>query len=213
MERLTPGCPRCRGPVDGAGDPDCVHHGSGPVLWRAREVSYDAFVEHLATARDFPTYLPWPMAPEWVVSDFAVVTEPSGTPVASLTSVTGSSELDGPVDVLLVAEEPGVGLGARCAGVRASDPGRELEGEQPVARVRIGTVATSLWTVSTSDVADTRELDRTVLAGEAAGRWLWVVLRPASAVLLMHHEWILRDVSGGGPLLVEMPIAGPGPVW
>jgi hypothetical protein len=213
VERLTPGCPRCREPLDGGAGPDCAHHGAGPVLWRAREASYDAFVEHLATARDFPTYLPWPMAPGWAVSDFAVVTEPSGAPVATLTCVTGASELDGPVDVLLVAEEPGVGLGARCAGVRGSDPGRELDEEQPVVRVRIGSLATSLWTVSTSDVAETSELDRTVLAGEAAGRWLWVVLRPASAVLLMRDDWILRDVSGGGPLMVEMPFAGPGPAW
>lgn len=182
------------------------------MLWRPPEASYDAFVEHLATARDFPTYLPWPMAPGWVVSDFAVVTEPSGAPVATLTCVTGTSELDGPVDVLLVAEEPGVGLGPRCAGVRGSDPGHELGG-QPVVRVRIASLAVPLWGVSTSALEDTAELDRTVLAGEAAGRWLWVVLRPASAVLLMRDDWILRDVSGGGPLMVEMPFAGPGPAW
>lgn len=213
MERLTPGCPRCREPLAGPGEPDCAGHGAGPVLWRPTEASYDAFVEHLATARDFPTYLPWPMAPGWVVSDFAVVTESSGLPVATLTGVTGTSELDGPVDVLLVAEEPGVGLGARCAGVRGSDVGHELGEQQPVVRVRIGSLSTPLWSVSTSGVADTTELDRTVLAGEAAGRWLWVVLRPASAVLLMRDDWILRDVSGGGPLMVEMPIAGPGPAW
>ncbi|MGH3507676.1 MAG: DUF6758 family protein, partial [Nocardioidaceae bacterium] len=66
--------------------------------------------------------------------------------------------------------------------------------------------------VSTSGAASA-ELDRSVLAGEAAGRWLWVVLRPASAVLLMRDDWILRDVSGGGPLMVEMPFAGPGATW
>ena len=213
MERLRPGCPRCREPLDGAGDVDCADHGAGPVLWRPTEASYDAFVEHLATARDFPTYLPWPMAPGWAVSDFAVVTEPSGAPVATLTGVTGTSELDGPVDVLLVAEEAGIGLGARCAGVRGSALGHELGEQQPVVRVRIGSLTTSLWSVSTSDAVDTGELDRTVLAGEAAGRWLWVVLRPASAVLLMRDDWILREVSGGGPLLVEMPFAGPGPAW
>jgi len=213
VERLTPGCPRCREPVDGPAGPGCVGHGSGPLLWRAGEVSYDAFVEHLAAARDFPTYLPWPMAPGWAVSDFGVVTQPSGVPVASLTSVSGTSELDGPVDVLLVAEEPGVGLGARCAGLPGRDPGHEVGDQQPVVRVRIGSLTSSLWTVSTSGVPGPAELDRSVLAGEAAGRWLWVVLRPASAVLLMRDDWILRDVSGGGPLMVEMPFVGPGPVW
>ena len=212
MERLIPGCPRCREPLEGPGAPDCTRHGSGPVLWRAREATYEALVEHLATARDFPTYLPWPMAPGWAVSDFAVVCEASGAPVATLTSVSGASELDGAVDVLLVAEEPGVGLGARCAGLPSGDPGHEMGDQQPVVRIRIGSLASSLWSVSTSG-APTDELDRSVLAGEAAGRWLWVVLRPASAVLLMRDDWILRDVSGGGPLMVEMPFGGPGPVW
>ncbi|WP_432479404.1 DUF6758 family protein [Nocardioides sp. GXQ0305] len=212
MERLTRGCPRCREPLDQPGGPDCARHGSGAVLWHPREPSYAAFVEHLAAARDFPTYLPWPMAPGWAVSDFAVVTEGSGVPVATLTCVSGTTELDGPVDVLLVAEEPGVGLGARCAGLPGGDPGHEMGDQQPVVRVRIGSLASSLWTVSTSGAASA-ELDRSVLAGEAAGRWLWVVLRPASAVLLMRDDWILRDVSGGGPLMVEMPFAGPGPDW
>ena len=45
------------------------------------------------------------------------------------------------------------------------------------------------------------------------GRWLWIVLRPASAILLLRDEWILRDVSGIGPPLVEMPFGGPSPPW
>ena len=51
------------------------------------------------------------------------------------------------------------------------------------------------------------------VVGEFAGRWLWIVLRPASAVLLLRDDWILRDVSGVGPPLVEMPFGGPRPVW
>jgi hypothetical protein len=78
--------------------------------------------------------------------------------------------------------------------------------------VRIGSTSVPLWAVSTS-IGDVAEVDRTVLAGEAEGRWLWIVLRPASAVLLMRDEWILRDVSGIGPPLVEMPFVGDGPVW
>ena len=68
-----------------------------------------------------------------------------------------------------------------------------------------------LWAVSTS--ASDGELDRSVLAGEAGGRWLWIVLRPASALLLLRDDWILRDVSGVGPPLVEMPFGGPTPLW
>jgi hypothetical protein len=213
VELLRRGCPRCRQPVDATAEDGCSGHGAGPVLWRADVATYGAFVEHLAVARDFPTYLPWPMAPGWAVSDFAVVTEPAGVPLATLTCVSGTSELDGPVDALLVAEEPGVGLGARCAGLPGGDPGHEMGDQQPVVRVRIGSLTTALWTVSTSRDDRAHELDRTVLAGEALGRWLWVVLRPASAVLLMRDDWILRDVVGGGPLMVEMPFTGSGPDW
>ena len=67
-----------------------------------------------------------------------------------------------------------------------------------------------LWPVST---AASGELDRSVLAGEAEGRWLWVVLMPASAVLMFRDEWLLKDVSGSGPYLVDLPFAGPAPIW
>ena len=78
----------------------------------------------------------------------------------------------------------------------------------------IGSQSVPLWSVSTvSARGDDRELDRSVVAGEADGRWLWVVLRPASAILLLRDEWILRDVSGIGPPLVEMPFGGPSPSW
>jgi hypothetical protein len=57
------------------------------------------------------------------------------------------------------------------------------------------------------------QLDRSVFAGEAGGRWLWVVLRPASAMLLLRDEWILRDVSRLGLPLVEMPFRDQRPLW
>jgi hypothetical protein len=40
-----------------------------------------------------------------------------------------------------------------------------------------------------------------------------MVLRPASAVLLLRDDWILRDVSAVGPALLELPFGGPGPSW
>jgi hypothetical protein len=32
-------------------------------------------------------------------------------------------------------------------------------------------------------------------------------------MLLLRDEWILRDVSGIGPPLVEMSFGGPAPAW
>ena len=208
---LRRGCPRCPAPLgEGAGASGvCPEHGPTPALRRPDEASYDGLLEALAAAGDFPTYLPWPMSPGWAVSDFAVVgADPAR---ATMTCSSGTSALDGPVDVFVVSEESGVGLGARGAGTGHLDPGPEIGVGPPQVRVRIGSQSVPLWTVSTA--AADRELDRSVCAGEAGGRWLWLVLRPASAILLLRDEWILRDVSGLGPPRVEMPVGGPRPAW
>lgn len=210
---LAAWCPRCRERLgngdDGTPGP-CPVHGSVPQLWRPVTPSYDALTAHLRLAGEFPTYLPWPLSPGWGVSDFGVVTGSSGA-IATVTCCSGSSELDGRVDVFVVAEETGVGLGGRCAGLIGSYPGLEFGVGAPAVRVRIRSQSVSLWPVSTS--AAEGDLDRSVVAGEAQGRWLWIVLLPASAMLLMQDEWILRDVSGSGPHLVELPFEGPSPVW
>ena len=211
---LVAGCPRCRAAEPLAdGTPRCPVHGVlSRTLWRPEddaEISYDVFVDHLGTAGTFPTYLPWPMSPGWSVTDLAVAADERTW--ATATCVSGTSELDGPVDVFVVAEEPGTGLGARCAGIDSSDPGREVGDGQPTVRVRIGSQSVSLWAVSTASSDDL--FDRSVFVGEANGRWLWLVLRPASAMLLLRDDWILRDVSSVGPPLVELPFGGPRPVW
>jgi hypothetical protein len=208
--RLTGSCPRCRLPLDGDRGV-CAVHGVQPRLWRPEATTYDAFADHLRSAGAFPTLLPWPLSPGWRVSDFGVVVDAAGRTLATVTCTSGHTEVDGHVDVLVVAEEAGVGLGGRCAGLPGADPGDDFGQASPTARVRIGNQTVPLWAVSTS--ATGTELDRSVVAGEAGGRWLWLVLRPASAILLLQDEWILRDVSGIGPPLVELPFSGPGPDW
>ncbi len=207
---LVPQCPRCPSPVsESEGGWACADHGPIQPLWRVTRASYDAFGDHLTRAQDFPTYLPWPLSPGWEVTDFGVVGGPPAR--ATVTCVAGASALDGPVELVVVSEEPGTGLGARCAGTLHSDPGMQIAASRPTARVRVGPQSIPLWTISTSD-AD-RTLDRSVFAGEAAGRWLWLVLRPASAMLLLADEWILSDVSGLGPQLLDVPFGGHPPAW
>lgn len=212
---LAAGCPRCPTPVvrlEGApAGWSCPQHGRVTPLWRPGEASYDDFAEHLRASPDFPTYLPWPMSPGWSVTDFGVVGESPGDPVATMTCCSGTSDLDGPVDVLVITEEPGTGLGARCAGLPGEGPGADVGDGPPAVRVHIESKAVGLWVVSTS--SSTQEFDRSVLAGEAGGRWLWIVLRPAAAVLLFRDDWLLRDVSHLGPPLLEMPFGGPKPGW
>lgn len=213
---LRVGCPRCPAPVGGTGDGRwaCPEHGVVVPLWHPAAATYDDFAGHLGRAGAFPTYLPWPLGPGWSVTDFAVVGDEDGRSVATMTCVSGTSALDGPVDVIVVSEEPGTGLGARIAGLARTgrdDPGDEVGDGPPTVRVRIGSYPVGLWPVSVS--AAEGEWDRSVVAGEAEGRWLWLVLRPASAVLLLRDEWILRDVSASGPQLVALPFGGPAPPW
>ena len=209
---LTVGCPRCHAPVSET--PDgwiCVEHAAIEPMWQPEMSSYEMFAEHLSRAQSFPTYLPWPMSPGWQVTDFAVVGAEPARPRATMTCCSGTSELDGPVDVIVVAEEAGTGLGARIAGTFHDDPGADLGEGPPAVKVRAGTQLVNLWPVSTS--ASSAEWDRSVVAGEAGGRWLWLVLRPASAMLLLRDDWILRDVSDVGPQLVELAFGGPAPLW
>ncbi len=211
--RLEAGCPRCSLPVtEWEGTYFCAEHGPTPPLWRPREASYEAFGDLLRASPTLPTYLPWPMSPGWTVSDFAVVAEAPGSARGSVTVCSGASELDGQVDVFVVAEEPGTGLGSRCAGVHTADPGPLLGDGPPTVKVRIGSVSVPLWQVSTSEAVG--DLDRAVVAGEADGRWLWLVLRPASAILLLGDDWILTDASELGPPLLETPFGGTAqPQW
>jgi hypothetical protein len=191
----------------------CVDHGRINPLWRPPRADYDTFAEHLLRAGTMVTLLPWPLAIGWTVTDFGTVGDArSGHEArATFTTCSGPSQLDGVVELTVVSEEPGVGLGARCAGVVRTDPGAELGQGPPLVKLRIDGHPISLWPVPT-DAADTT-FDRSVFAGEAHGRWLWLVLRPASAMLLLRDDWILRDVSAIGPPLVEMPFGGPRPVW
>lgn len=209
---LSPGCPRCTTPIARAGEGwSCPDHGEVPALWRPSEASYEAFADHLRASDGFPTLMPWPLDPGWSVTDFAVVGDRPERTRATMTCASGPSEHDGPVDLIVVSEEPGTGLGARIAGTVHDDPGTEISEGPPLLKVRLGNQPVSLWPVSTS--AASGEWDRSVVAGEATGRWLWIILRPASAVLMLGEDWSLRDVSTMGPPLLETPFGGPAPPW
>ena len=217
---LQAGCPRCRSAVTDTGQVwTCPLHGPTPPLWRSTTSEYDDLVAHLTLARPLPTWLPWPVPPGWHLTDFGCVAEPGSDATAVVTTCSGPSEPDGVVEITVVTEEPGVGLGARVAQVTHSDPGREAVVGAPAAKVRVDEVAVSLWPVPTTvtelagPAAEESVLDRSVLVGEAGGRWVWIVVRPAPAALLLHPKWLLHDVSGLGPALVDLPFGEAPRAW
>ena len=209
---LGAGCPRCAAPVtEDHGRWSCLDHGAITPLWRPAVANYESFAEHVRRAGSMPSYAPWPMPPGWTVTDFGCVAADGADGRASFTSCTGSSEADGVVELAIVSEEPGVGLGARCAGFRRTDPGAEIGDGPPHAKVRVDGHQFPLWYVTMGD-GDV-EADRSVFAGEAEGRWLWLVLRPAPAALLLRDEWLLRDIGQLGPALIDLPFGGSPPAW
>lgn len=208
---LAASCPRCTSPVTEVdGEFTCRKHGPIVPLWRPDVADYTSFAELVGRVGDLPTYLPWPMSPGWTIADFGCVASESRA-LATVTTTVGASDLDGPVEVTVVAEDTGVGLGARCAGTAYDDPGEQVGHGPHAIHVRAGGRTVPMWAVDPRDDDDL--LAKSVFAGEADGRWLWLVIRPASAALLLRDEWLLADVTGFGPEALEMPFGGPRPAW
>jgi hypothetical protein len=209
---LLPGCPRCSAPVtEGDRSYRCAEHGTIEPLWRPRDADYESFAELVGRSAEVPTYLPWPMSPGWSIADFGCVGTADGR-AGTVTTIVGVSDLDGEVEVTVVAEDPGLGLGARCAGAPYVDPGDQVGRGSPAVRVRAAGRTVPLWSVDVDPGGDD-VLSTAVFAGEADGRWLWLMLRPASAALLLQDDWLLADVAGFGPEAIEMPFGGPRPTW
>jgi hypothetical protein len=133
-----------------------------------------------------PALLPWPLPQGWLVSGFAAAgDERSGTRGFAV-ALSGPNPLGGPADLLVVAEEPGVGLGAGLAGLPGPDPGDGFATGQPHGTVRVGNHEAPLWLVESSGTA--------VFAGEVEGSWLWVLIWPDTAGVMLLEPLPLRDL-------------------
>jgi hypothetical protein len=204
-------CPRCSDGISQDGEGwRCPTHDALAPLWRASVLDYETFAAYLQGTGTLQTWLPWPLPPGWQVTDFGWV-GPAEQPRAAVVGCAGASDPEGVVEITIVTEEPGVGLGARVSAVDTVDPGREAGVGNPAVRLRVDGNSVPLWAMTVPH--DDPLLDRAVLVGEAAGRWLWVVVRPASAVLLLPELPELVDVSTFGPELVALPFGVVPPAW
>ena len=182
-------CPRCGGPGH---EPSawtsawrCDEHGDVHPLYPACSPSREG-LEAVSRDAAVPVWLPWPLPVGWLVTGFAKAGDDRTGARACVVAVSGPNPVGGPGDMLLVAEEPGVGLGARLAGIAGPDPGQDFAAQPPHASVRYGKRDFPLWHVDAPDCA--------AFAGEAMGNWLWLVLWPATAGVLLVEPLCLRDL-------------------
>lgn len=196
-----PRCPRC---LREAQPPNlrttrwcCAEHGEISPLHRAVTASPQT-VSQLASRSQVPLWLPWPLPIPWLLTGVQVAGDEHVGHLATVVALSGPNPLfttDRPTpldaDLLVVAEQPGVGLGARLAGIADVDPGPALvlamNGSGPHATVEAAGHAVPLWSVPGRS-------DRAVYVGEAASVWLWLIALPAEAGAIVLEDLRLIDL-------------------
>jgi hypothetical protein len=133
-----------------------------------------------------PVWMPHPLPVSWVITGIVYVGDERSGARGTALLCSGPSPVGGPADMALVAEEPGVGLGARLAGLPDPDPG-PLSGPAEV-KLSVAGHPTALWAAAAAST------DRVAYAGEARGCWLWEVMWPESASLLLLEDLRLEDL-------------------
>jgi len=199
-----PSCPRCRSPVRPPGlwssEWQCERCGPVPPF-RVLPAPGERVFAHVAARSAVPVWVPHPLPHGWLVTGMGHAGDERTGARATVVALGGPSPLGGPADLLVVAEEPGVGLGARYAGIPGPDPGPRLDGA-PEGRLEAAGHPTALWSVPGAP-------DRTALVGEAEGVWLWLVAWPETADLILLEHLSLRDLRSAPLPLV--PFGAPSP--
>jgi hypothetical protein len=174
----------------------CDDCGPVPPLHVAEHIG----LEILQTALDrlgagptaVPLWCPWPLPSGWTVTGVGWAGDDRTGVRATAVACSGPAPLGGgPADLVLIAEEPGVGLGNRFAGMPGIDPGPflgELMETTAHAKIKAGGHPTPLWAIESMD-------DRSAYAGEAKGRWLFAIAWPATAGYLLAENLMLHDLS------------------
>ena len=200
-------CPRCgatlRPPGLWQSEWTCSRHGAVHPFAPVHPPT-TAWLQDVARRSQVPVWCPWPVPAGWLLSGVAEVGSERSGPQATVVAMSGPNPAlapdrpaPGPADMLLVAEAPGIGLGAHLAGLDGVDPGDAVAAGPAHATVDADGHASSLWHVVGAE-------DRAVYVGEAGGVWLYVLLWPATAGVLLAESLSLTDVRGA-PAVVSPP--------
>lgn len=197
-------CPRCGSELAPPGlwrsDWSCPEHGGVLPLAPPVPSGAEAIVAALP-ASGVPVWAPWPLPPGWLITGLQLAGDDRSGAGAAVLASSGPAPFGGAADLLLVSEEPGVGLGARLAGVPGPDPGDRIVQAPVSARVAVDGHEVALWEVSGA-------ADRSAYVGEADGRWIWAISWPETAGLLMHDHLELVDLRGTG---FDLPVGAASP--
>jgi hypothetical protein len=147
-------------------------------------------VRTVAARAGVPVWLPWPLPRGWLVTGLAVAGDDRTGARAAGLACSGPAPLGGVAELVLVAEEPGIGLGARFAGLDGPDGGGIPDDRAPDAKIEAAGHPTAMWSLPSSD-------DRAVYVGEALGCWVYAIVWPESAGFLLIDEFALRDLRDG----------------
>jgi hypothetical protein len=203
--RKVPTCPRCGGPVH---EPSawssawqCDVHGEVDPLRMVYSPSAEG-LGGLLRGVAVPVWLPWPLPRGWLVTGFAGAGDERSGTRGCIVALSGPNPVGGPGEMLLVSEELGVGLGAGCAGLNGPDPGSDFAAGPSHGSVRFGNHEFPLWHVDTPG--------RAAFAGEVMGSWLWLILWPDTAGMLLVDPLELRDLRDPGQDL-DLPFGARSP--
>lgn len=213
MTRAT-GCPRCdaklRPPGLWSSSWQCPGHGPVVPFTVYRRPGPDV-LDDIRRRTAVPMWLLSPLPATWAITGLGYAGDDREYARATLLACSGSGPLGGRADALLIAEEPGVGLGARFGGLSGPDPGAGFDDGPPDAKVEAGGHVTPLWSIEGAP-------GRATFVGEAKGRWVWVVVHPDTAGVLLYDTVALLDLREhpGTPLapfgalspLLDLPHAG-----
>jgi hypothetical protein len=181
-----------------SGDFLCTVHGEVAPVQAFTTPDIDNARSYASRSR-LPVWLPWPLPHAWVVSGFGHAGRTLGVARGTVVACSGPNPLGGSADLLVVTEEPGIGLGARYAGLSATDPGAEVGRGLADAKPEVAGHPTPMWVVRGAAG------NRAVYAGEADGRWLWLILHPESAGALLMEPLSLVDLRDLGAEIELLP--------
>ena len=191
-----PSCPRCglvlHPPGLWSSAWSCREHGPVPPVHPAVQPTPEVLRAAAAGAR-VPLWLPWPLPRGWLVTGVLTAGDERTGARATALVCSGPAPMGGVAELVLVAEEPGVGLGSRFAGLEGPDAG-VVPDRAVDAKIHAANIPTAMWTLEPGPGAG----DPAVYIGEALGCWVWAILWPGTAGFLLIDDFVLTDLRNSG---------------